>query len=172
MNETGKQATFLQVLQGHKGIIYKIANAYCKNDEDRKDLVQEMIVQLWRSFENYSDQYKYSTWIYRVALNVAISSYRKESKRKTIPIPGEIIQLVDQSSKLELNEHLRLLQQFISELKEVDRALMLLYLDERPYKEISEIMGLSESNVATKMGRIKKILQQKFEQHQTSSYER
>ena len=87
MSTTEKTDRFLSVIEINKGIIYKITNSYCKDTEDRKDLIQEIISQLWKSFDNYSDQYKYSTWIYRIALNVAISFYRKENRRKTISSP-------------------------------------------------------------------------------------
>lgn len=165
MNSIDKSGKFLAVVQSHKGIIYKITNSYCKDSEDRKDLAQEIIIQLWRSFDRYNDQYQYSTWIYRIALNVAISFYRTESRRKVIisPISGGIL-LFDEQLSDEQNEALSLLQKFIRELKELERALMLLYLEEKSYKEISEIIGISETNVATKISRIKKILKQKFEQ--------
>ena len=155
---------FLSVIQMNKGIIYKIANSYCKNAEDRKDLVQEIIVQLWKSFDNYTDQYKYSTWMYRIALNVAISFYRKESRRKHVsnPISEDIIELADTKVTDEIEENMGFLQEFISELKELDKALMLLYLEEKNHKEIAEIIGISETNVATKIGRIKNVLKQKF----------
>ena len=158
MNPTDK---FLSVIQTNKGIIYKIANSYCKDEEDRKDLVQEIIVQLWKSFDKYNEQYKYSTWIYRIALNVAISFYRKEHRRKDIsnPLSDGILIFTDTD---ETKEDIRFLQQFIAELKELDKALMLLYLEEKSYKEIAEIIDLSETNVATKIGRIKNRLKQKF----------
>lgn len=73
---------FLSLIEMHKGIIYKVANAYCRDVEDRKDLVQEIVIQLWRSFDKYDAQYKWSTWMYRIALNVAISFLRKEKRRK------------------------------------------------------------------------------------------
>ncbi|RCR67902.1 RNA polymerase sigma factor [Larkinella punicea] len=155
---------FLAVLQANKGIIYKVANSYCVDAEDRKDLVQEIIVQLWKSFDRYTDQFQYSTWIYRIALNVAISFYRKESRRQQIaqPLSDGIIHFVDTPAGDEQEERIGVLQQFITELKELDKALMLLYLDEKSHKEIAEIMGLSETNVATKIGRIKTVLKQKF----------
>ena len=84
MQPTGKQDQFLSVIQSNRGIIYKVANAYCNNAEDRKDMVQEIVLQLWRAFDRYNAEYKYSTWVYRIALNVAISFYRKESSRKKI----------------------------------------------------------------------------------------
>jgi RNA polymerase sigma factor (sigma-70 family) len=157
---------FLAVIQKHKGIIYKVANAYCKDADDRKDLVQEVIVQLWSAFARYDDQFKHSTWVYRIALNVAISFYRKETRRRVIanPFTEGILSIEDEPEAHDWSEETGLLQQFINELKGLDKALLLLYLEEKPYKEISGIMGISESNVATKIGRIKAALKKKFEQ--------
>lgn len=164
MKSIDKSEHFLTVIQTHKGILYKIANAYCHDAEDRKDLVQEIIVQLWKSFDNYSDQYKYSTWIYRIALNVAISFYRKESRRKQVdnPLSEGVLNMTDTATPDETATNIGFLQQFIAELKELDKALMLLYLEEKSHKEIAEIMGISVSNVATKVNRIKAVLKQKF----------
>jgi RNA polymerase sigma-70 factor, ECF subfamily len=164
MSSTAKTDLFLSFIHVNKGIIYKVANSYCNNVEDRKDLVQEIIVQLWKSFDNYSDEYKYSTWMYRIALNTAISFYRKQNRRKDVsnPLSNDILYLVDTGVINEIEENIGFLQQFIAELKEFDRALMLLYLEEKSQKEIGEIMGISMSNVATKVNRIKKILKQKF----------
>lgn len=166
MSSNDQQESFLSVLQRHKGIIYKIANAYCKDPEDRKDLVQEMIIQLWKSFGSYNSQYQYSTWIYRIALNVAISAYRKDYRHQSRAVPMSLNILetdaVVPSVSDKKNESLLLLQSFINELKAFDKALMLLYLEEKSHKEIAEIMGISTSNVATKISRIKMILKQKF----------
>lgn len=155
---------FLLVLQTHKGIIYKVANAYCKDAEDRNDLVQEIMIQLWKSFDNYNEQFRYSTWIYQIALNVAISFYRKESRRQEManPINDSILNFTDTSISDETEENISILHQFIAELKELDKALMLLYLEEKSYKEIAEVIGISETNVATKLGRIKVSIKQKF----------
>jgi len=159
-----QEEIFLSVLEKHKGILYKVSNSYCKNSEDRKDLVQEMVYQLWRSFDKYQEQYKYSTWIYRIAFNVSISFYRKENSRKivSVPISNSLLNFSETSISEEEVPGLKLLQQFISELKELDRALMLLYLDEKSHKEIAEIMGLTETNIATKISRIKNNLKQRF----------
>jgi RNA polymerase sigma-70 factor (ECF subfamily) len=159
-----KSDQFLAVVETYKGLIYKIANSYCNHAEDRKDLVQEIIVQLWKSFDRYDNQYKQSTWIYRISLNVAISFYRKENRRKEIsnPLSESILSFADTIPVPEKETNLALLQQFISELKELDKALMLLYLDEKSHKEISEIIGITETNVATKISRIKVLLKQKF----------
>lgn len=164
MNPTVKSDTFLSVIQTNKGIIYKIASSYSNNSDDRKDLVQEIIVQLWKSFENYNDQYRYSTWIYRIALNVAISFYRKENRRRKVsnPLSESILNFAETNVTGETDENIGFLQQFISELKEIDKALMLLYLEEKSHKEIAEIIGITETNVATKIGRIKAGLKQQF----------
>lgn len=164
MKSPDKSERFLAVIQTHKGILYKIANAYCHDAEDRKDLVQEIIIQLWKAFDNYSDEYKYSTWIYRIALNVAISFYRKENRRKQVdsPLSDGVLNMTDTGIPDETAANIGFLQQFIAELKELDKALMLLYLEEKSHKEIADIIGISISNVATKINRIKVVLKQKF----------
>jgi RNA polymerase sigma factor (sigma-70 family) len=154
---------FLSVIEDHKGIIYKVAGLYARDGEDRKDLAQEIIFQLWRSFERYDEQYKLSTWIYRIALNVSISFYRKEKRRETIshPLSGEVFSIHEEESSQ--HEDVKLLQQFIKELKELDRAIIILTLDGNNQKETAEILGLTETNVSTRVGRIKTQLKKKFE---------
>ncbi len=164
MDAKGITRMFEAVIDSHKGIVYKVANAYCKDVEDRKDLVQEILVQLWRSFSRYDDRYQYSTWIYRIALNVAISFYRKESRRREMahPLTAGLLNFADDAS-FETDPNLLVLQQFIMDLRELDKAIMLLYLEEKSYKEIAYIMGITETNVATKIGRIKAALITRFE---------
>jgi len=159
-----KSDKFLSVIESNKGILYKITNSYCQNRDDRKDLIQEIIIQLWQSFDKYNNDYKHSTWIYRIALNVAISFYRNKNRRMEIsnPLPEGVLNYNNSNVLDDTDEDIKFLQQFISELKELDKALMLLYLEEKSHKQISEIIGLSETNVATKIGRIKKLLKQKF----------
>lgn len=164
MKKEKDQPLFLQLITDNRGIILKISNAYCSNTSHREDLNQEIIYQLWRSFQLFDDSYKFSTWMYRVALNVAITFYRKEKKEK------EIISMTDhkieQTGMLvensEKDENINLLMQFIHELTELDRALMILYLETKTYIEIGDILGLSETNVATKISRIKEKIKQKF----------
>ena len=155
---------FANLIEENKGIIFKVANAYCKNSDDRQDLVQEIVIQLWQSFGRYDHQYKLSTWMYRIALNVSISFYRKEKRRRNsdLPIGKDLIEIAEEDSLNELETNINLLQQFIIELKELDKALILLYLEEKGQKEIAEILGLTESNVSTKVGRIKEKLKQRF----------
>lgn len=159
-----KPNLFLSVIQANKGIIYKVVNTYCKNTEDRKDLVQEIIVQLWKSFDHFDQNFRYSTWMYRISLNVAISFYRKENSRKRISnsLTDGIINFPHQDGIEDKETDLGVLQHMISQLKDLDKALMLLYLEEKSHKEISQIIGISETNVATKINRIKNNFRERF----------
>lgn len=163
-----KKEEFIKTIDEHKKIIYKIVNSYCSNREDRKDLEQDIIIQLWNSFDNYNSDYKYSTWMYRIALNVAISFYRKEKKHlvKSDFYNEESIFTIEEDraeEQTELNYHLKLLQEFIHNLNELNKALMLLYLEEKSYQEIAEILGITKTNVATKISRIKLKLKKEFQ---------
>lgn len=166
MMDKDRTANFLEVIENNKGILYKVANSYCRNIEDRKDLLQEIILQLWKSFDSYNEQYKYSTWIYRISLNVAISFFRKENSRKRISnsLTTDIFDYTDTEVSDENETNLGLLNQVISTLNDLDKALMLLYLEEKNYAEISEIIGITETNVATKISRIKIRLKKEFNQ--------
>lgn len=163
MSPSNLQADFTQLIEQNKGIIYKVARLYGKNEDDRADLFQEIVLQLWRAFERYDERYKLSTWMYRIALNVAISFYRKErSKAELLPLTEGMTEIADETVNNEMEANINLLQQFINELKELDKALMILYLESKSYKEMADILGISETNVATKIGRIKDQLKQKF----------
>ncbi|MBM3401746.1 MAG: sigma-70 family RNA polymerase sigma factor [Bacteroidetes bacterium] len=156
---------FHQIIEQHKGVLFKVAKTYCKNEEDRQDLLQEMMIQVWKSLPKYSNTFAITTWLYRVCLNVAISFYRKSATRQhlNIPLVEELTSIREEESN-EKQEQLSLLEKFISELNDLDKALMLLYLEDKSHAEISEIMGLSVSNVGTKLGRIKEKLKKKFSQ--------
>jgi RNA polymerase sigma factor (sigma-70 family) len=159
-----KSDFFLSVIETNKGIIYKIANLYCKDTEDRKDLAQEIVLKLWKSFDNYNEHFKHSTWIYRISLNAAISFYRKEMLRRKISTPFSegLFNIADFVNNKQIEQSTLFLNQFIAELKALDKALMLLYLEEKSHKEMAEIIGITETNVATKIGRLKIILKNKF----------
>lgn len=163
MTQTDKEK-FLNQVAGHKLIIYKICNSYCKNASDRDDLAQEITYQLWKSFTQFNGTVKFSTWMYRVALNVAITFYRKTKKNEALVqisnIESELEDTKEDVSEMEKN--INSLQKFINELKELDKALMILYLEEKSYSEIAEILGITETNVATRISRIKNKLKQKF----------
>lgn len=164
MNHLADKEIFVHLIQENRKIIYKICNSYCPNKENRDDLAQEIVYNLWKSFGNFNPDLKFSTWMYRIALNVAISFYRNESKFKSyLPFSEDLI-LFDGNPDTDpdTESNLTLLFKFINNLKEIDRSIMLLYLDDRSYKEIAEIIGITESNVATKISRIKEKLKSNF----------
>jgi RNA polymerase sigma-70 factor (ECF subfamily) len=154
------EADFLRRIERHAGIIRKVALSYARSAADRRDLEQEILAQLWKSFPGYDGQRPFPTWMYRVALNVAISIARGRRWRDPEPAPlddatADILADADAADR----EHgVRELMTFIAGLDELDRALILLYLDERSYREIADILGISETNVATKINRVKQTL--------------
>jgi RNA polymerase sigma factor (sigma-70 family) len=164
MNTQVNKEEFLKQVEEHKLIIYKICNSYCPNRYDREDLAQEITYQLWRSFGHFNGTVKFSTWMYRVALNVAITFYRKSRTGESIiQLSEPDTDIADhKDDKAELEKDISSLQQFINELKELDKALMILYLEEKSYAEIAEILGMTETNVATRLSRVKEKLKQKF----------
>jgi RNA polymerase sigma-70 factor (ECF subfamily) len=165
MNEKQQRQDFQNIIEQHKGIFYKIARAYCPNEDDRQDLIQEMMIQVWQSNHRYNGQFKISTWLYRISLNVAITFYRKNTTRANkYTLLDEQTEQIPTDDKTADERQLVLLEKFISELKEIDKALMVLYLEDKSHAEIAEILGMSSSNVGTKIARIKEKLKTRFSQ--------
>lgn len=165
MQAEEQKRLFLVTIEQHKGILYKVARAYCPNEDDRQDLIQEMMIQVWQSIHKYNGQFKISTWLYRISLNVAISFYRKNTARTNkYTVLNEQSAQIPTEDKTEIEQQLNILELFISELKEIDKALMILYLEDKSHVEIAEILGISVSNVGTKIGRIKDKLKTRFSQ--------
>jgi RNA polymerase sigma factor (sigma-70 family) len=156
------QARFQGLMEAHKGILYKISRGYAKSADDREDLAQEIAVQLWRSFRGFDEgRSKFSTWMYRIALNVAISQSRRDSTRaRYVLADGERL-LAETAASDGPSDELTMLYGFIDELDAMNKALVLLYLDGNDYREIAAVLGLSETNVATKINRLKKSLREK-----------
>src|SRR5687768_4599687 len=147
---------FGELLERHRGIVFKVANTYAWHQDDRADLAQEIAAQLWRAFPGYDPARSFSTWMYRVALNVAISHVRSDSQRQRHAVPlDEDLNDVATEGDHEAGQQVRALHRFIARLEPLNRALLLLYLDDRSHRESAEILGISESNVATKLGRLK-----------------
>jgi RNA polymerase sigma-70 factor (ECF subfamily) len=156
---------FLGLLDEHRKILYKVAASYGRTPEDRRDIEQEIVLQLWRSFGRFDGRVKFSTWMYRIALNVAISFVRRESRRlrRTVTVEGSALDAVPADPRTEEREEgQRLLHHVIHQLDELNRALVILYLDGQSHEEIAEVLGISVSNVGTRMGRIKEQLRRDF----------
>ena len=150
---------FGTLLQRNSGIVFKVANSYAQDIDDRAELAQEIAVQLWHAYPNYDPTRSFSTWMYRIALNVAISHLRHLELRRrhdAVPLDDALHDVVDgNAADPEQQQRLHLLQGFIARQPPLDRALLLLYLEERPQREIADILGITESNVSTKIGRLK-----------------
>ncbi len=159
---------FQALIEEHKGILYKVARTYCQDAEDRRDLIQEIMIQVWQSFHRYDDKFKISTWLYRISINVAISFYRKKSIRQghNMPLNEQILQ-IKEDEKQDKDLHLNMLDQFISDLNDLDKALILLYLEDKSHSDIADILGITAGHVGTKVGRIKNKLKQRFSQQNT-----
>jgi RNA polymerase sigma factor (sigma-70 family) len=163
------QERFQNLMEEHKKILYKVCHSYCRNPGDRDDLAQEIIVQLWRSFRAFDQRVRFSTWMYRIALNVAISFYRRESVRTRHVLPGSehLLEAVDETANR--SEEMQVLYQWIEGLDPLNKALVILYLDGNSYQEIADVLGISQTNVATKISRLKETLRQEagVKQHGT-----
>ncbi len=149
------------MVREYRHLIYKICHSYCNNPADHRDLEQDILVQLWIAMPRYNGSVQLSTWIYRIALNTAISFYRKENKRHNID-HDVFVSLVTNEYDTETDRQIRMLYGFIAQLNDLDKALMLLYLEDLRYKDIADILGITESNVATKVNRIKNRLKDFF----------
>jgi RNA polymerase sigma factor (sigma-70 family) len=167
MTDRPLQLRFEALLREHRKIVLKVAALYMRDAEDRGDLEQEICVQLWRSFGSYDAQRaKFSTWMYRVALNVAISQVRR---RRRMPLDRidplnevHVATIATSESSPEEEGHFTELYEFVRQLDGINRALVLLYLEDRRYEEIAEILGISETNVSTKISRIKQRLRERI----------
>lgn len=157
MNLDARQA-FGELLERHRRIVFKVAHTYAWDPDDRDDLAQEIAAQLWRAYPGYDPSRSFSTWMYRIALNVAISHVRSSTQRDrhSVALDDSLHDVADErSGDPESEQQLRALQRVIAGLDRINRALLLLYLEDRSNREIGDILGLSESNVSTKISRLK-----------------
>ena len=158
--EPGLSARFHAELERHRGIVLKVAASYCRDPHDRADLAQEIAAQLWHAFPRYDGTRAFSTWMYRVALNVAISFRRSSGRheRHTVDWDDSAQDVAAAAVDDSASERIAALYRCIDRLDPLNRALLLLYLEERSQREIADILGLTETNVATKIGRLKQRL--------------
>jgi len=156
------QEEFVRQVESNEGIIQKICRLYGHTRPDREDLFQEIIVQLWKSVPKFKSQSKFSTWVYRVALNTAISDFRK--KKRSVPVSsteGDSIEIGQEpGNDIEKHEQADVLYAAIRQLPEIDKAIVMLYLEDKSYEEMEDILGINNNNLRVKMNRIKEKLRQ------------
>lgn len=160
---TDKQR-FTELIDQNQGIIHKVCSLYSLDSEMKKDIYQEVILRLWKSFPKFRGDSKFSTWMYRVALNTTITYVRQQQKRKTDAIGDDSKNIPDTSDGYN-EDQIRMLYKAIKQLNEVDRAIIMLYLDEKSYDEISEIMGMTVSNIGVRINRAKVKLEKILTPH-------
>jgi RNA polymerase sigma-70 factor, ECF subfamily len=153
---TAASADFSALLEDHRRLIFKVAHTYGRGRADVEDLAQEIATQSWRAFPTYDPARSFSTWLYRIALNVAISWLRAEAprRRRSVPFEAELHDAAV-SDAFDADDGARILRGFIESQGPLDRALLLLYLEDRPYAEIAEILGITATNLTTRINRLK-----------------
>jgi len=144
---------FIALLNQHQKIIYKVCNLYLQSHADKEDLFQEVTLQAWKAYANFRGDAKFSTWLYRVALNTAITFYRKE-KKQFIYSTDELPEIAGVPYD-PIEEKTKAMYTAIAELSKIDKAIVMLYLEDYSYNEISEVLGITANNIAVKMNRIK-----------------
>lgn len=158
-----KEEAFLQLLNAHRGIVYRLVKVYARSAADQADLAQEMALQLWKSYESFQGQSQFSTWMYRVCLNTALSHHKVMQKFTILPIEEPLIASNNESDGKE--ERLEVLFLLIHQLPVSDRAVIFLYLEGLSGREMASSLGISEGNVRVKLTRIKDKLKEQFLKH-------
>ena len=159
MQVNKEQHEFVQLLNQHQALIYKVCNLYGQESTDREDLFQEIVVQLWKAYPRFRGESKFSTWLYRIALNTAISGLRKRKNHIASFEPENLpTEIQDETYSKEKELQLDQLYSAIRQLSEIERALVMLYLEDRSYDEMEEILGINQNNLRVKMNRIKEKL--------------
>lgn len=157
--EQPQQQEFIDLVYEHQGILHRLCSVYTETPEDREDCYQDVLLQLWRSFPSFRGQSRFSTWMYRVALNTLLLGRRRRSRRRDAVSRSGTVPDIEANADPDVDEDVALLHRCIQELPELDRAIALLYLEQRSYDEIAGITGLSKSNVSVRIVRIKTKLQ-------------
>jgi RNA polymerase sigma-70 factor (ECF subfamily) len=157
---------FIGLLKEHQKIIYKVCNLYMQSHADKDDLFQEITLQAWKAYANFRGDSKFSTWLYRVALNTAITFYRKE--KKNIVLNVETVPELSENIIDHVEEKTKAMYSAIGELSKIDKAIVMLYLEDYTYTQISEIIGITPNNIAVKMNRIKIKLKEQTKKYYTT----
>lgn len=165
MTESEQRKIFQEWLRDYKGLLFKIVRAYAFTPDDQDDLFQEISIQVWHSIPKFRHESAVSTWLYRISLNIAFKWTKKNRKHQDNHQPIENVQHVLEETNKPVDERLSWLYEQIASFSEIDRSLTLLLLDGFSYKEMSNILGISPSNVGVKINRIKKSLITKSENY-------
>lgn len=151
-----KELRFLQLIEEHKGMLFKVCRIYQDNQADRDDLMQEMVLQLWLAFDSFKGNSKFGTWMYRVALNTSIAFFKKQKRRPdSEQLPDLLDHLVAEQIDTIKDEQLALFYKAIQQLNKVEKALLFLYMEDQPYQDIALNLGISEVNVRVRLNRTK-----------------
>ncbi|BAP33134.1 RNA polymerase ECF-type sigma factor [Chryseobacterium sp. StRB126] len=160
---TEQEKTFIDFFKPNQKLVHKICRIYTDNAEDHDDLFQEITIQLWKSFPGFKGDAKFSTWMYRVALNTAITLFRKPKKKDAQTVDIDVSSLKMEYEVYEDDEHkLQKMYKAIYTLSDVEKALIMMYLEDKSYKEIGDILGINEGNARVKMNRAKNNLKTKI----------
>jgi RNA polymerase sigma factor (sigma-70 family) len=146
---------FIQSIEQNQQIVHKVCNLYMNNEQDKKDLFQEIVLSAWKGYRNFKGEAKFSTWLYRVALNTAITFYRKEKRQVETTAYKEHYATIISDTQFKEDEQLAAMHKAVADLSKIDKGLVMLYLEDYNYQDIGDIMGISPNNVAVKMNRIK-----------------
>ena len=150
---------YLEMIAAQQRTVFKVCYIYAKDQDDLNDLFQEVVLNLWKSFPRYRGDSKLSTWVYRIAMNTCITFLRRSNSRpQTIPMTAQVASTLEADEKTA--EQLKELYRLINQLGKLERALILLWLEERSYQEMADILGISKANVAVKLNRTKEKLKQ------------
>lgn len=156
MNKQELESAFIALVEEHKRIIYKVCYVYAADKENLNDLYQEVVINLWKAYPRFRGECAASTWVYRIGLNTCISFFRKSKSRpEVVPITVDLEAFADEEDK---TASLHELYRMINSLGQLERALILLWLEERSYQEIADIIGISKNNVAVRLNRIREKL--------------
>lgn len=152
---------FEKLIKEHELLVYKVCRLYGHTEDDRKDLFQDIVVQLWKAYPSFRAEAKFSTWLYRIAINVAITQYRKQkNKFYTVDLEEQNITIPDQGYSTVKDEQFQEMYAAIEKLNDIEKAIVMLYLDDKSYDEMEDILGISNGNLRVKMNRIKEKLRQ------------
>ena len=158
----GKEESFTRIIKDNEGVIFKITTIYTDNRQDQKDLYQEIVYQLWKSFDSFRNESKISTWMYRIALNTAIGQLKKSKKHSNKTGIDQVVLQQTENYDTEFENRLKMVYEQIHQLNILEKGLILLLLEGKKYEEIAEITGLSETNVGTRISRIKQKLKSRI----------